>query len=480
MYPEIELTTDGRLLNRRQIETPDGLREKVTDITDKAHRWLDSAVALQADTRLAAIFELLKANELLVEIYARNWAQAYVDRYDAIRCGDVTPAPRENAASDEPPIEALVLSLHQEIRLPRHLLSTISAAQAPQLPSSTRYLNLLSGNSTSQISDSPHTYSVKESSSYWHISGRSVPFTQDTEFSGVLYKIGSHIDYSVSFSFDRCINLPLRIGAGAMTFTISGKRRKDRLTVCVPIGTEDNPPPITLHELIGAVTYDFSFHGGPEDSEGELEKLRQTANELNNDHHAEDLLFGLAHLFCPDRELQNSETREHDLDNSVLFWDRSMVMEHTGWTETELEACHRQGRLLTLGTLATSTAPRRKVYPAEQFIPGFDVELLRFLSLIASMSCSDWATHKFLRTWTTTSEHGVQISGWMVLALPDTPVTHQEIEDPVFKSGGNLRVPMRPIYSPGSPKNALVKNFEAFAAQRRQDYEQRDELADDD
>ena len=38
---------------------------------------------------------------------------------------------------------------------------------------------------------------------------------------------------------------------------------------------------------------------------------------------------------------------------------------------------------------------------------------------------------------------------------------------------------MRPVYAPHTPKLALIDAFEAFAAQRRQDYEQRDELEDD-
>jgi len=34
MQPNIEITPDGRLLQRRQVETPNGKREKVRDITD--------------------------------------------------------------------------------------------------------------------------------------------------------------------------------------------------------------------------------------------------------------------------------------------------------------------------------------------------------------------------------------------------------------------------------------------------------------
>ena len=38
---------------------------------------------------------------------------------------------------------------------------------------------------------------------------------------------------------------------------------------------------------------------------------------------------------------------------------------------------------------------------------------------------------------------------------------------------------MQPVYAPKTPKHALVYAFEAFAAQRRRDYEQRDELEGD-
>ncbi|MBK1621917.1 hypothetical protein CKO42_26830, partial [Lamprobacter modestohalophilus] len=109
---------------------------------------------------------------------------------------------------------------------------------------------------------------------------------------------------------------------------------------------------------------------------------------------------------------------------------------------------------------------------------GFDAALMRFLSWIASMSCSDWATHSFLSEWTTANPQGDPINGWAVLALPDRPLEHQELADPIFKATGNRRSPMRPVFAPTSPKRALVAAFEDFAAQRRLDYEQRDELED--
>jgi hypothetical protein len=111
MYPEIELTPDGRLLFRRQKETPEGLREIVSDMTDEAHHCLDKSVILQAGTRLSSIFELLKANESLREIYTRNWVHAYLDRYEAICRGEITPDRDDDAQTDEPAIEALVLSV---------------------------------------------------------------------------------------------------------------------------------------------------------------------------------------------------------------------------------------------------------------------------------------------------------------------------------------------------------------------------------
>ena len=143
MHPEVELTPDGRLLVRRQKETSEGLRETATDITDQAHHWLDKSVVLQADTRLSAIFELLKANEHLREVYTRNWAQAYLERYEAIRRGDITPDHRDDE-SKGPAIAALEISLRQELRIPSPLLSNIVAAQDPNSPTATQYLNLVS------------------------------------------------------------------------------------------------------------------------------------------------------------------------------------------------------------------------------------------------------------------------------------------------------------------------------------------------
>ena len=71
------------------------------------------------------------------------------------------------------------------------------------------------------------------------------------------------------------------------------------------------------------------------------------------------------------------------------------------------------------------------------------------------------------------------INGWSVLGLPDAPVKHEPLTDPVFTGVGNRPSLMRPVYAPHTPKCALVDAFEAFAAQRRLDYEQRDELEDD-
>lgn len=478
MYPEIELTSDGRLLVRRQKETPEGLRETVTDITDQAHHWLDTSVVLQAGTRLSAIFELIKANESLREVYTRNWAQAYLERYEAIRCGDITSDHRDDE-SKGPTIEALEISLRQELRIPSQLLSNIVAAQDPNSPTATQYLNLVSDDKARRTMGDPKSFTVKDASRHWDVSGRTTPFTQDTEYSGVQYKAGSHINYSISAIFDQCVDLPLRIGAGAMTLTISSERRKDRLTVCVPLGSDEDPPSITLHELIDAITYEFSFYGGPEETEAEFEKLRQTVREMDDVDHEEDMTFGMAHVFCPDGNLSDLKSRGRNLEDRVRYLDRAMVMEHTGFTEAEIEARCRQGRMLELSALATSTTPDRDAYPAEQFIPGFDVELLRFFSWIASMSCSDWAMHTFLNGWTTPGAHDVPINGWAVLALPDAPLEFQELADPIFLAGRNRRVPMRPVFSQGSAKQALVQAFEAFAAQRRQDYERRDELEDD-
>lgn len=127
MYAAIELTPGERLLVRRQKETSEGLRVIVSDITDAAHHWPDKTVVLQAGTRLSAIFEFLKANASLREVHTRNWAQAYLDRYEALRSGEIIRA-HLNDEADEPAIKALELSLRQELRIPNQLQSNIVAA----------------------------------------------------------------------------------------------------------------------------------------------------------------------------------------------------------------------------------------------------------------------------------------------------------------------------------------------------------------
>jgi hypothetical protein len=157
-----------------------------------------------------------------------------------------------------------------------------------------------------------------------------------------------------------------------------------------------------------------------------------------------------------------------------------MVMEHTGWTETELKVRCRQGRLLELHLPSTHEHPECSVYPAEQFVPGFDFELLRFINWVASMSCSEWATSKFLNEWQATGLLGKKINGWTVLALADTPVSQEPITDQDLKGGGKRLAPKRPLFALESPKRALVEAFEAFAAQRCLDYKMRDALEDED
>ena len=112
-------------------------------------------------------------------------------------------------------------------------------------------------------------------------------------------------------------------------------------------------------------------------------------------------------------------------------------------------------------------------------MPGFDTELFRFLNWLASRSCSDWATHQFLLGWTTPHKQDEVINGWSVMGLPDAPVDHEPLIDLVLTGVGNRSGLTRPVYAPHTPKLALVNAFEAFAAQRRRDYEQRDELEDD-
>ena len=454
MHPCLELTPDGRLWARQLTETPEGLREKITDFTAQAHHRLGDTIIIQAGTRLSAIFELLMANEALKEIYTRNWVHDYVARYQAIRSGEAVATGIEHAGSQEPVIQALVLSQHQELSLPKSLLSQIAAASEVPSESHRGFLNLVPDRAGQQVEGDSvaNIHAVKESSSYWDVSGRSVPFTQDTELWGVKYKAGSYIDYSVSFSFDRCIELPLIIGAGVLTLHFVGKRRKDRLTVQLPLGTDHAPPSITLHELIEAITHDFSFHGGPQETQAAEDVLRQTIAESDDERLAGNLSYGLPHMFCPDNAYQLREAHAQALQDRVRYWDRDLVIEHPGWTEAELKSRRNQGRLLELSAPATKTTPHRKAYPAEQFTPGFDTELFRFLNWLASCSCSEWATHRFLSGWTTLNKQGELITGWSVLALPDVPLDHEPLTDPVFASVGNRPGLMRPVYAPHTPK----------------------------
>jgi hypothetical protein len=130
-------------------------------------------VVIQDGTRLSAIFELLKANEPLREVYTRNWAQAYLERYEAIRRGDIAPDHRDDE-SKGPEIEALEISLRQELRIPSPLMSKIVAAQDPNSPTATQYLNLVSDEKARQNMGDPKSYTVKDESRRWDVSGRAI------------------------------------------------------------------------------------------------------------------------------------------------------------------------------------------------------------------------------------------------------------------------------------------------------------------
>jgi hypothetical protein len=176
--------------------------------------------------------------------------------------------------------------------------------------------------------------------------------------------------------------------------------------------------------------------------------LRQTVDELDDDRHAENLSYGLPHMFCPDDAFHLREAHAQELQDRARYWDRALAIEHTGWTEAELKSRRNQGRLLELSAPATTTTPHRKAYPAEQFMPGFDAELFRLLNWLASRSCSEWATHQYLSGWTTQNKQGEVINGWSVLGLPDAPVNHEPLTDPVFTGVGNRPALMRPVYAP--------------------------------
>jgi len=90
------------------------------------------------------------------------------------------------------------------------------------------------------------------------------------------------------------------------------------------------------------------------------------------------------------------------------------------------------------------------------------------------------ATHKFLTEWHTSDQRATQINGWAVLALSDVALAHEPLTDKNLSGFGQHIAPMRPVFATVSPKRALVDAFESFAAQRRLDYDMRNDLEDED
>jgi hypothetical protein len=290
------------------------------------------------------------------------------------------------------------------------------------------------------------------------------------------------VHYSLSFHFDQSIDLPLRLLPGSLTLDVRGQRSKDYSITGLDIGTPESPPSITLYECIESILFDISFHGAPENAEGVAEDLKQQVLSLDKEAHAEDLSYSSSAVFCPEQFLGDLAD---ELSDTELFWGRERVLAHTGWTNDELERRNRQGRLMDLRAPATDTRPRRKAFPRAQFAPCFDAELFRYLRWVASYSCSDWAAHRFLKSWPNTklseaselaapTAHAMAegANGWDVLCAEEQPQGHEAITDPGLIAHVRKGAPLRPVFAEGSAKRALVEAFEAFAADRRRRYEE--------
>jgi hypothetical protein len=481
----LELTAEGRLLRRRKVETPEGLRPEVKDFTEEAHQLLTRTVEFGEGVTLGSLFELLKACPFLVDMQAANWAAAYLERYEAIRRGEISPKPTPRGEG-APAIEALALSLHQEVELPRTLWEQVVQAHAAPTPSFKR----LDGESCeSQLAHKPVVTYRR-----WEVSGLAYPFEKDTTFSGKDFKAGQRLHYAMSLSFDQtAIDLPLRVLPGSITLDVKGKKSREYSVVTLPVGTQDEPPKITLYELIEGILFEFSFHGGPEDAEEMGEELDRQADELDDESHFDDLAYASSAVFCP---YQFAGDLAEELSDTERFWSRERVLASTGWSETELETRCRKGRLMELSAGATDTRPRRKAFPQAQFAPTFDVELFYYLNWVASCSCSDWSVHRFLQAWPNplpsddsegaapmlkpvaegtneeTLAKNLAQNGWEVLCTPGEAIDHEAITDPVIKGHARKTEPLRPVFPEGSAKRALVEGFEAFAADCRRRYEE--------
>jgi hypothetical protein len=226
---------------------------------------------------------IVQSKDALQDIYRSNWIQDYLVRYEAIRSGEVSLMvhPAANAATEESAIKALVLTPYRELEFSNGILEQMANAKHSALNAAFKYFDLTAVDSASNANKEIPKYSVNEPSSYWNLSGRSAPLKSDTTLSGVNYKAGSQIDYSVGADFDRCIDLPLLVAPGILMLTIFEDCRTDNLKLQIPLGTDEEPIPLTLYELVGTITRVFSFHGGPEETQAFVEALGKIANEMD-------------------------------------------------------------------------------------------------------------------------------------------------------------------------------------------------------
>ena len=189
---------------------------------------------------------------------------------------------------------------------------------------------------------------------------------------------------------------------------------------------------------------EFSFHGGPADALEIRTGLRESVGLLKAEEKGTEdpsLRFGMAHAFgdlrsaVTDIEMSRSRT----LLNPTVFLTQAAAASALGLSEEDFIAHYRRnGRVFSLRTAANSFAPRQERYPAFQFNPNVNRDMLKQLIWLAADACPFWALFDFLSDYRQT--------------------------DPTTVSDGTLNG-FEILCSQNEPKNAALKHdFEVFCA----------------
>ncbi len=389
------LKGDATVWHVHSVETDEGLRTVHDNLTDSVRLHWHCELKLDNDVTLATVMELLLANPSMANEFYHCWVHQYMAHYQQLKEKGLVqfppvlrPVVSFNLDPDNPKAEPQLVSIGLtrivEFSLSPKISGVLRALMQDDAPTS----KFLAAFDSEQQAPSIG----------WSVFGVSQPLACDCTLHEVQYTAGEVIKYSISMSFDKCINLPIRMAPGRISLCIQGDKRKHRKYLDI----ESEPAGISLFQFLREILYDFSFHGGPDQTEETRQKLMRQVEELPDITSGKILSYGMAHAFWDDIKLDNPEMNDQRarILQSENFLTKQQAATAAGVTEEAFDSQWRQrGMVFSLRASATSFCRRQEKYPAFQFNPLLDRDALKTLIWKAANSCSFWVLFDFLKSY---------------------------------------------------------------------------------